>query len=459
MNRSEREAIWKQRQATRARRKAVEDAKALFRKHSEWSRVFAEIHDRKEAVRRIHNDGKLKERFSDTWLAEIVEVLDVYGRAYIQLVSDRQHKEAFTHIIWDIYRDLWRAFSQVPVEVIPPTSPFDTPLPQQVQRDKLSNRARYWEVEGHRHLASLQVTSPAIIERPADVGCKGVDYPLEFDSVARAKMVAARVEATREMYGAWPSVQSDVLIAGTQYTLGTGRVFEYIMRIFSAFANEACVLGRAGTWTTDRTDREAREFLRLLTVEAEKKYSGRADLRLPEMTEHGSITLPIMDQFETYPPWQRFQNDLLQLAKIQAQGHDLGVVLAKATQQVLADRQDRATETPPDIPIEAPKPDEVSATAEAHLKTVSSEVPVVKPKPSRKRIGHFPNRAAWLRQRLTERGWDHNRLPRHGGPHRKTVLKILAGGEVNPDVLEKLAKSLSFSTKVPKVTVLDIPTT
>ena len=98
MNRSEREAIWKQRQATRARRKAVEDAKALFRKHSEWSRVFAEIHDRKEAVRRIHNDGKLKERFSDTWLAEIVEVLDVYGRAYIQLVSDRQHQEAFTHI-------------------------------------------------------------------------------------------------------------------------------------------------------------------------------------------------------------------------------------------------------------------------------------------------------------------------------------------------------------------------
>jgi len=328
MNRSEREAIWNQKQAARVRRKAVEDAKALFRKHSEWSRVFAEIHDRKEAVKKSHNDGKLKERFSDTWLAELLEVLDVYGRAYIQLVADRQHQEAFTHIIWDIYRDLWFAFSQVPVEVIPPTSPFDTPLPQQVQRDKLSSRARYWEVEGNRRLASLQDTSPAIIERPADVGCKGMDYPLEFDSVARAKVTAAQIEATREMYGAWPSVQSDVLIAGTQYTLGTGRVFEYIMRIFAAFANEVCVLGRAGRWSTDRIDREAREFLRLLTIEAGTKYSGRADLRLPKMTDHGSITLPIMDQLETYPAWQRFQSDLLQVAKIHAQARNLGTVLA-----------------------------------------------------------------------------------------------------------------------------------
>jgi hypothetical protein len=223
-----------------------------------------------------------------------------------------------------------------------------------------------------------------------------------------------------------------MLIAGTQYTLGTGRVFEYIMRIFYAFANEVCVLGRTGKWSTDRIDREAREFLYLLTVEAEAKYCGRVDLRLPKMTDHGSITLPIMDQFETYPPWQRFQCDLLEVAKIHAQARNLGAVSLKDAQRILAS--------------EPPKP-------------YTSEASMVKSKPSRKRAGKFPDRAAWLSQRLIERGWDHNRLPKCGGPDRKTVLKILAGGEVNPDVLEKLAKSLSFSKKATRVTVLDIPTT
>lgn len=175
------------------------------------------------------------------------------------------------------------------------------------------------------------------IVAPLRAARKRIDYPPEFDSVARAKMVAARIEATREMYGAWPSAQSDVLLAGTQYTLGTGRVFEYIMSIFSAFANEACVLGRVGRWSTDRIDGEAREFLRLITIEAETKYSGRADLRLPKMTDNEIITLPIMDQFETYQAWQRFQSDLLQVAKIHAQERNLGAVLAKATQQVQHD--------------------------------------------------------------------------------------------------------------------------
>jgi hypothetical protein len=87
------------------------------------------------------------------------------------------------------------------------------------------------------------------------------------------------------------------------------------------------------------------------------------------------------------------------------------------------------------------------------------ELPIEKLRVSRKRTAQFPYRAAWLHQRLVERGWDHNDLPKHGGPDRKTVLKVLARGEVNPDVLEKLAKSLSFSKKAAKVTVLDIPTT
>lgn len=90
---------------------------------------------------------------------------------------------------------------------------------------------------------------------------------------------------------------------------------------------------------------------------------------------------------------------------------------------------------------------------------VPSEPLGTKSKLSRKRTALFPNRAAWLSQRLAEREWDHNDLPRYGGPDRKTVLKVLAGGQVNDDVLGKLVKSLSFSAKAKKPTILDIPLT
>jgi hypothetical protein len=67
----------------------------------------------------------------------------------------------------------------------------------------------------------------------------------------------------------------------------------------------------------------------------------------------------------------------------------------------------------------------------------------------------FPQRAAWLRQRLAEREWDHNDPPKHRGPDRKTVLKILDGGDVRESVLESLAESLS--KKHSNVGLLEIP--
>jgi hypothetical protein len=67
----------------------------------------------------------------------------------------------------------------------------------------------------------------------------------------------------------------------------------------------------------------------------------------------------------------------------------------------------------------------------------------------------FPHRAAWLKDRLRERGWDHNDPWRHSGPDRKTVLKILAGKQVRADMLEKLA--IALSSKRQKVDLIDIP--
>ena len=154
-----------------------------------------------------------------------------------------------------------------------------------------------------------------------------MEYPKEFDKIARAKIVAAEILASREMYGAWLPAQSDVPLAGTNYRLGTTRFFQYIMSIFAAFANEACVLGRVGVWPADRIDREAREFLRLIAIEAEAKYSERADLHIPNMTDKmGKIDRPVMEHLETYPEWQHFQRDLLEVAKAHSRAGNLGAL-------------------------------------------------------------------------------------------------------------------------------------
>ncbi len=72
----------------------------------------------------------------------------------------------------------------------------------------------------------------------------------------------------------------------------------------------------------------------------------------------------------------------------------------------------------------------------------------------------FPNRAAWLAKRLQERSWNRHDLSRQGGPNWKTVQKVLDGQPIREDKLELLALALSkasLSKKLPKVTLLDIP--
>jgi hypothetical protein len=71
--------------------------------------------------------------------------------------------------------------------------------------------------------------------------------------------------------------------------------------------------------------------------------------------------------------------------------------------------------------------------------------------------GQFPRRAAWLRERLKERGWDHNHIYPHGGPDRKTVLQILAGENVRATTLEKLIAALNNKRIGPAINLTDIP--
>jgi len=70
----------------------------------------------------------------------------------------------------------------------------------------------------------------------------------------------------------------------------------------------------------------------------------------------------------------------------------------------------------------------------------------------------FSQRAAWLRARLKERGWDHNSLWPNGGPDRKTVQKIIDGKYVRAEVLPRLVNALNHK-KINGITVslIDIP--
>src|SRR5258708_39729388 len=101
-----------------------------------------------------------------------------------------------------------------------------------------------------------------------------MDYPREFDKIGGGKMIAAEIKASREV--SEPLHQPHgALIPGTSYRSEAGKLFQYILTVFEAFANEACVLGRLETWTADRVDREVRQFLGTITLGARAKYDGR----------------------------------------------------------------------------------------------------------------------------------------------------------------------------------------
>jgi lambda repressor-like predicted transcriptional regulator len=146
-----------------------------------------------------------------------------------------------------------------------------------------------------------------------------MDYPQEFDHVARAKMVAAEIEASRKASEFRPYQPSEALIPGTPFRRLNAPVFQYILTVFRAFANEACVLGRSGIWATDRIDAESREFLRVITIEAQEKYRSRSEFYLGQLAHHGSLIPKLVEFFEASPEWQHYQNDLLEVARLHAQ--------------------------------------------------------------------------------------------------------------------------------------------
>src|SRR5262249_55664477 len=79
-----------------------------------------------------------------------------------------------------------------------------------------------------------------------------------------------------------------------------------------------------------------------------------------------------------------------------------------------------------------------------------------------KSVSQFSNRAAWLKDRLAERGWNKHDLQRYNAPEHRTTQKILNGLSVQDGSLQKVIVGLNSKLTHKKrtlrpVTESDIP--
>jgi hypothetical protein len=96
-------------------------------------------------------------------------------------------------------------------------------------------------------------------------------------------------------------------------------IVQYIMTVFAALAHETCELGKKdGGWAVDVVDCEARKLLRLTTMHAVGKYSYAYNL--PKLSDLGWIPPEAQALFEKTNEWKQYQNELLEIAQIQASG-------------------------------------------------------------------------------------------------------------------------------------------
>ena len=157
-----------------ARRQDVENARALFEKKPGFPAVLVEID---ENDRSIESEAPVEanQRLTEARLEHLIRFLDNRGQAYLRLIDDLESGKALTVMLDDFARNTWWQLSGVPIESIPPTSPFSKPHPTQIQRDRIMQRAKHWVIEGHRRLietgdanADVPLSREATRSRPSE---------------------------------------------------------------------------------------------------------------------------------------------------------------------------------------------------------------------------------------------------------------------------------------------------
>jgi len=142
-----------------------------------------------------------------------------------------------------------------------------------------------------------------------------MEYPQEFSVQARARVVAKQLKATRKL----EQIQTKEPPEGwAENRLDECAFYAYILRVFLAFAHEACELGRQGTWPVDRIRKKANDFLREFTIEAYyEKGCDRFGNRFREMIDnHDGSLLPELERyFHQSEEWHQFEKALSAIAK------------------------------------------------------------------------------------------------------------------------------------------------
>jgi hypothetical protein len=226
-------------------------------------------------------------------------------------------------------------------------------------------------------------------------------FPGDFPEHSQSAVIAARVRAAALMEDQLSYLPSSPSKSRQLGNLGRF----YGLQILAVFAKEACALGMERVWTTRQIDLAVLEFMRHLAIDVRSEYS---HLGVPSIIGSlGSIDSAAIHELKSSDEWKAYQNSLLEVAEFQAK---------------------------PAASIQDPKAKSA-------------------PKPL------FPQRASWTRNRLRERGWDHNDPQRHSGPDRKTMQKILAAEAVKEESLEKLVISLNRKKiNGVEIKLLEVPT-
>ena len=145
-------------------------------------------------------------------------------------------------------------------------------------------------------------------------------YPQEFSAEARTRIEAERVKANQALR------QARTVEPPDNWTKGK-RVWDecafrgYILRVFRAYAHEACELGKQGTWAGDRIRSETDEFLRRFAIEAcdEQGHDRYGDkFRMIVSDWYTSLRPEVERWFHESDEWREFEDDLLAVAERQA---------------------------------------------------------------------------------------------------------------------------------------------
>lgn len=140
-----------------------------------------------------------------------------------------------------------------------------------------------------------------------------MDYPQEFSPEARARVEAERLRATR----AYEKKRNDLPSGYGHFSENEQNFRTFILRVFLAFAHEACELANHGIWTVDEVRSEADEFLRRFTIDAHYYYGqDRSGQKLPKMTsDWGHLRSEVERAFRNTDEWHEYEDKLLSVAE------------------------------------------------------------------------------------------------------------------------------------------------